>query len=211
MSTIKPLSEDSREFINNRCMLVRNILDKDLCKFLSIQSEFDIIRDEKVNSDQVLGSREIYNALSSKILNAIVLEKIKNILKIESIYSTYGFYRKYYKFQELVKHTDRPECEVSVSICLDMQEKENSWEILFENKKQETIYSGKPRVGDGIIYMGMELPHWRQKCEQKWVKQIFLHYTTNQHLEFDLKRVDPAQVESTQLACSLIKTLSENY
>lgn len=211
MANIQPISEDVGDFHKNRCVLVKNILDKDLCKFISIQGEFDHLRAPKQNSDQVFGSQEMYDSLSTKILNAIFLEKIKNILGLESIYTTYGFYRKYHKFQELVRHTDRPECEISISICLDMHQKNKPWEIFFENEKQGTIYSGKPEVGDGIIYMGEELPHWREKCTQKWVKQIFLHYSSNWQLEYDLKNSDPAVHPQLILTGTLIKTLSENY
>ena len=99
----------------------------------------------------------------------------------------------------------------SISICLDMHDKSQPWEIFFENKQQEVTYSGKPEIGDGIIYMGMELPHWREKCQQKWVKQIFLHYTFNQELEFDKNTATGEDNDSRMLLNTLIKTLSENY
>lgn len=211
MSNIVPISEDTGNFSTTKCCLLKNIISNDLCKYLSIQTEMDILETTKVDSKQVYGSREVYNSLGSKILNAIILEKLKNIFKLESIYSTYGFYRKYYRFQDLKKHIDRPECELSISICLDMHNKNEPWEIFFENKNNETIYSGKPNVGDGIVYMGMELPHWRDSCQQKWIKQIFLHYSFNQTLEFDIKTIDPTKQENYLLTNNLIKTLSENY
>jgi len=211
MAGITQISENIKDFSSNRCCLVKNILDYDLCKYLSIQTELDILKAVKTNSNQVEGSREVYNSVGTKIANSIVLEKLKNKLELESIYSTYGFYRKYYKFQDLKKHIDRPECELSISICLDMHDKSQPWEIFFENKQQEITYSGKPEIGDGIIYMGMELPHWREKCQQKWVKQIFLHYTFNQELEFDKNIATGEDNDSRMLLNTLIKTLSENY
>jgi hypothetical protein len=102
---------------------------------------------------------------------------------------------------------DRPECELSVSICLDMFDADKPWEILFENTEQNIIYSAKPQISDAVVYKGMELPHWREKCEQAWVKQVFLHFTFNKELEFDLK--NKPNYELDKLTKTFIKLLTE--
>jgi len=172
--------------------------------------EFDTLDEGKHNSNQVLGSEELYDATAAKIVNNIVLEKIKTLLELKNIYSTYSFYRKYYKYQELTRHTDRPECELSISICLDMHNKYDPWGIFFENPEQNITYVAKPQIGDGIIYMGMEVPHWREKCPQKWLKQLFLHYSFNAILEFDLNRIKEEEKEKIKLTKTFIKLLAEN-
>jgi len=209
MTNNMKMSERAEDMEQNRCFLIKNILSQDLCKFLSIQTEIDEYERTPKSSTQVPGSVELYDSIATQITNNIVLEKLKNSLKLEKIYSTYGFFRKYYKFQNLKKHTDRPECELSISICLDMHNEREPWEIFFENKKQNIVYAAKPEIGDGVVYMGMELPHWRESCQQKWLKQIFLHYTFNKELEFDLKNTE--NPDKTKLTKTLIKIMSEQY
>ena len=211
MTTLKDITENKNDINLNKCVLVKNILDKALCKFLSIQMELDSLDEGKNNSNQVPGSEELYDTTAAKIVNNIVLEKIKTLLELKNIYSTYSFYRKYYKYQELTRHTDRPECELSISICLDMQNKDDPWELFFENSEQNTTYVAKPQIGDGVIYMGMDVPHWREKCPQNWLKQLFLHYSFNATLEFDLCRIkEKEEKEKIKLTKTLIKLLAEN-
>jgi hypothetical protein len=86
-----------------------------------------------------------------------------------------------------------------------MEDKTKPWPIYFENTEQNTVYRAEPSVGDGVLYLGMKLPHWRKKCEQKWVKQAFFHYSTNRELEFDPKNADGNTERK-----NLIKIICEN-
>jgi hypothetical protein len=207
VTNIIKMSQNVKDMETNRCILIKNMLSKDLCEYLSAQAEIDELKIKTGHSKQVPGSVEIYDSIATKITNNIVLYKLKETLKLKNIYATYGFYRKYYEYQELTKHTDRPECELSVSICLNMFDEKEPWEIFFENKEQDTVYEAKPDVGDAVVYMGMELPHWREACRQKWLKQLFLHYTFNKQLEFDL--TNAREGENTQLEKAFIKLLIE--
>jgi hypothetical protein len=205
MNELKLTDENPQIFKESGCCLIKNVLDIDLCNFLSTQIELDSLDTNKLNSQQVAGSIELYNTQSMQITNNLTLDKIKNYLELKQLFSTYSFYRKYYKFQTLDKHIDRPECEISISVCLGMEDKTKPWPIYFENTEQNTVYRAEPSVGDGVLYLGMKLPHWRKKCEQKWVKQAFFHYSTNRELEFDPKNADGNTERK-----NLIKIICEN-
>ena len=205
MTANKPMGETAQNFIDTGCCLIRKILDKDLCNFLSTQIELDSINLHKKSATQVAGSIELYNTEASQIANNLLLAKIKDFIHLDKLFSTYSFYRKYYKYQQLEKHSDRPECEISLSVCLGMSDKTKPWPIYFENTALDTVFSAVPNIGDGVLYLGMALPHWREKCEQNWVKQAFFHYSPNRELEFDSKNSaehDPQR--------DLIKIICEN-
>ena len=114
------------------------------------------------------------------------------------LYNTYYYDRFYFPGQELKKHTDRPACEISVTIHVSTNIKE-SWPIwiktpdTFEDKTMKTlIASGENRfvhleAGDGMVYKGCERPHLRDpmpglleskinKDESLYYHQIFFHY-----------------------------------
>ena len=133
-----------------------------------------------------------YRKIHSEI--RLILERIIR----RKLYNTYYYDRFYFPGQELKKHTDRPACEISVTIHVSTNIKE-SWPIwiktpdTFEDSTMKTVVaSGEDRfihldAGDGMIYKGCERPHWRDpmpglleskinKDESLYYHQIFFHY-----------------------------------
>ena len=72
---------------------------------------------------------------------------------------------------ELERHIDRPECEVSLTVNLGGSEE---WDIWIEYEGKEVPISLGP--GDALIYLGAEAPHWREKFNGDHYYQVFLHY-----------------------------------
>ena len=133
-----------------------------------------------------------YRKIHSEI--RLILERIIG----RKLYNTYYYDRFYFPGQELKKHTDRPACEISVTIHVSTNIKE-SWPIwiktpdTFEDSTMKTlIASGENRsvhleAGDGMVYKGCERPHWRDpmpgllessinKNKNLYYHQIFFHY-----------------------------------
>jgi hypothetical protein len=93
---------------------------------------------------------------------------------------TYAYLRVYGKGEELSYHTDRPACEVSATITLGCSSSYR-WPIHIENPEDKSdIRTIHLDPGDGMIYRGCEVPHWREEFipqeEDDWQCQIFLHY-----------------------------------
>ena len=90
---------------------------------------------------------------------------------------TYSYNRVYVGGSSLEKQKDRGECEISASICLKYhyEDKNYKWPLYM----QDTPIIIKE--GDGVIYKGCEIEHWRpvfnqpQKC---WHHPLFMHYLT---------------------------------
>jgi hypothetical protein len=85
-----------------------------------------------------------------------------------SLYPTYSFFRMYTLYSDLKKHTDRPSCEISATVCLGGDKTE--WPIYIEGN----AVSLDP--GDAVIYLGCDLQHWREKFLGDWQAQCFLHW-----------------------------------
>jgi hypothetical protein len=73
----------------------------------------------------------------------------------------------YTRFSKLLKHTDRPSCEITVSVNV---KSDKEWPIFIGDKK----YIIKPK--DGILYYGAGVSHWRDEYDGDFNAQIFLHY-----------------------------------
>ena len=96
---------------------------------------------------------------------------------------TYSYHRLYTLGTELKKHSDRPSCEISTTLCLGYNNSnidasiypDWSWPMFVKEKDgKEVAIDMKP--GDMIIYRGCELKHWREPLKATNHAQVFLHY-----------------------------------
>lgn len=86
---------------------------------------------------------------------------------------TYSYFRVYKRGDILVKHTDRPSCEFSLTLCLGY-DAEKPWPLLLDGPDGASSIELMP--GDGMLYRGTEHTHWREPFEGHRAAQVFLHY-----------------------------------
>ena len=107
-----------------------------------------------------------------------VVKRAKPILENllgEELIPSYWFTTTYHNKGWMNCHTDRPSCEISVTlnICGDAK-----WPIKLKdlsNKKREVVTP----VGHGVAYQGTIVPHWRSPLrthKNDRFMQLFLHY-----------------------------------
>ena len=98
----------------------------------------------------------------------------------------YTYARLYKNGDELKKHKDRFSCEISSTIFLGGDQ----WPIYVNPNSEEGSYApnnhyvpseskGKKielEPGDGLIYKGCEIEHWRKPFKGLASAQVFLHY-----------------------------------
>jgi hypothetical protein len=91
---------------------------------------------------------------------------------------SYTYFGAYEGGAELERHTDREQCEYTVSLCLDYSpepENETPWPIYVETPDGEV--ATYQSIGDGLLFKGRELPHYRYKLEEgSSSTSIFFHY-----------------------------------
>jgi len=96
----------------------------------------------------------------------------------ESLKPSYVYMASYLSGAELKKHTDREQCEFSVTLCLDFSPepaRETPWPIQLDTPTGTvTVYQAP---GDGLAYRGTRLPHYRGPLsEGQTSTSIFFHY-----------------------------------
>jgi hypothetical protein len=104
-----------------------------------------------------------------KVVSAVVGQPVK---------PSYVYFACYLSGAELKKHTDREQCEFSVTLCLDFSpepEDCTSWPICLETRSGTvTVYQ---RLGDALIYRGTKVPHYRSVLREGYTStSIFFHY-----------------------------------
>jgi hypothetical protein len=143
------------------------------------------------NEMQVPGSLARYNIPIYRELHFLVKNEIEKKLGMD-LHPTYFYDRFYSPGQVLKRHSDRPACEISVTLQISTTLK-NPWPIWFELPDGSESYV-LMNNGDGVIYRGCEREHWRDAMPDEvplWKKtiaklrgkeieqthhQIFLHY-----------------------------------
>jgi len=96
----------------------------------------------------------------------------------EAIKPSYVYLASYLSGAELKKHTNREQCEFSVTLCLDFSPEPKlatGWPIRLDTGKGAvTVYQA---LGDGLIYRGTKVPHYRHVlAEGHTSTSIFFHY-----------------------------------
>lgn len=99
------------------------------------------------------------------------LPKVTSVVE-ETLLPTYAYSRVYKKGSVLNKHLDREACEISLSVHLSG---DAEWPIYFQrpDKSDAEVRLG---VGDAVLYLGCDTPHWRNEFSGQEYTQVFLHY-----------------------------------
>jgi hypothetical protein len=154
-------------------------------------NRFDRYSYEPVET-QVVGSLARYNIPTYKELHYLVKGHLEKNLGMD-LHPTYFYDRFYFVGQQLLRHSDRPACEVSVTLQISSNHPDDPWPIWFERPDGTESYA-LMNDGDAVVYKGCEREHWRDplpskynKAQRLWRKvrgladdtyhhQIFLHY-----------------------------------
>lgn len=132
----------------------------------------------KRSTEPSKGDSQIPNALAVEshtlYLDAVleaVWPKIEAVVE-EELIPTYAYSRLYSNGDVLEKHTDRPSCEISVTIQLGRSH-HYVWPIFMGGMRFDMAEC------DGVIYKGCDIEHWRDACngpDGYYSAQLFLHY-----------------------------------
>jgi hypothetical protein len=138
------------------------------------------------NDKQAPGDYSRYGDLTFDTLLARKLPEME-FLTGKKLIPNYSYHRLYTTDTELVRHKDRPSCEISTTLCLgydvsnvDLNKYPDfDWPMFVGNKDGEEGTEGIPihmKPGDMIIYRGCNIEHWREPFIGMNHAQVFLHY-----------------------------------
>jgi PKHD-type hydroxylase len=119
------------------------------------------------NGDKAVpGSSSYYNLGFVNILLGRLESRLSELVGV-NLRASYSYTRVYKRDDELASHIDRPSCEWSVTLNIAQSD---PWPIFMA---AEPVTQS---VGDGTIYQGCQVTHWRERFEGHEYIQVFLHY-----------------------------------
>ncbi len=106
------------------------------------------------------------------------LAPVVSMISGTQVRPSYCYLASYQQGSVLEKHTDREQCEISVTFCLDYSpepERETAWPIhLHPGSRRVIVYQA---LGDGLLYRGCEVPHSRLRIPDGHTStSLLFHY-----------------------------------
>lgn len=139
-----------------------------------------------------------FNALNDRISRTIHFQLVDvwRRVALHNLVPTYAFYGGYQPGAILPPHTDKPQCEFTVSFTINQSPYEQPWALSLgsrskfdKNEKfvgdpkeplppEEQIVDALLNPGDALLFMGRHLVHFRRTTleEGRFLDQLFLHH-----------------------------------
>jgi hypothetical protein len=164
----------ARRFRKSRYLFVKELLPKEILRFLQIY--YDVLlnngcfaRDEQCPSSLSLGGDPGLDSVLEWIR-----PEIGRLVGFE-LAPTYSYTRRYAKGELLSRHKDRDSCELSVTLSIQIPKGGKPSVVYFKPPSSRPTKVAM-RAGDGCIYAGAELEHWRDRFKIDGYIQLFLHF-----------------------------------
>jgi len=182
------------DFKKKGYILVKKVLDKKVCSFLYnyCKLRYMNLMDFQTKPwyrntiDGVMDDKQVKLAASwygDPLFESLLVELMPSVAKItqKNLGPNYSYWRMYLENAIMKKHTDRPACELSTTICIgydidNLKDKSYKWPLYIKGKKQKKGTPVFMEPGDMVIYEGCELDHWRDALKGNNHCQVFLHY-----------------------------------
>jgi hypothetical protein len=156
---------------------VKSLIDETTIKTISEYFENKINRGEWEQQDIASHDSSKFGYYADPLVE-VLLKSCLSVVEKEtglSLEPTYSFSRVYQGKEELKPHTDRPSCEISVTVNVACTMSE-PWPIWVQYKNNDPVKC-MLNPGDAIIYKGCEVTHWRRSLDVGALNpQFMLHY-----------------------------------
>jgi hypothetical protein len=153
--------------------VLRDVLSEELCS-----TAYSYIRLKAEIGEMQLGDGHVQDAFASygDVLMEVLLQRVQPYVEevtATSLLPTYSYVRLFRHGAELTRHQDRAACEFTMTVTLGAERRE-PWPIFVALPQGVKRIVAQP--GDGVIYPGADVDHWREPFEGEWQAQLTAHY-----------------------------------
>lgn len=165
---------DAEHFEKHGCVLVKNFIDQGTISIVSQYLENKIRRGEWVENEKE--QTTLFSYYSDPLIE-VLLQASKEAVEDatgKELIPTYSYSRIYQPGEKLTPHTDRPSCEVSVTVNVATK---GEFSPIYTQYGQNDPEKHVLNPGDAVVYMGCDVMHWRQTLKDGQLNvQFMLHY-----------------------------------
>ncbi len=161
-------------FRETRYLPVKGILPHTMLDFLKIYYDIILANGRFSRDDQCPSSLSIGGDSALDAVLEWIRPEICRLVGFE-LTPTYSYSRLYAKGEVLARHTDRPACEISLTAAVNIPNGLGPSSIFLKPPNMGEIKVDMLE-GDGCLYAGTEVEHWREAFNAEGYAQLFLHY-----------------------------------
>ena len=164
----------ARTFRKRRYLLVKGILPQTLLDYLKVYYAILMANNRFGTDHQCPSSLSLGGDAALDAVLEWIRPEVGKLVGFE-LAPTYSYTRQYAKREVLTRHTDRAACEISVTAAIQIPKGAGPSVVHlkppnFDETKVEMF------EGDGCVYAGTEVEHWRERFRVGGYIQLFLHF-----------------------------------
>jgi hypothetical protein len=164
----------AKTFREQRYLLVKGLLPRVILEYLKAYYAILLANNRFWNDAQCPSSFSLGGDPALDAVLEWIRPEISRLVGFE-LAPTYSYTRRYAKGEKLARHTDRAACEVSVTASIEIPRRAGP-SVIFLNNPDSAETKVKMFEGDGCIYAGTEVEHWRDRFRVEGYVQLFLHF-----------------------------------
>jgi len=164
----------AKKFRERRYLLVKGILPQTILDYLKVYYAILLASNRFGKDDQCPSSLSLGDDAALDAVLEWIRPEVSRLVGFE-LAPTYSYTRQYAKGEVLTRHTDRAACEISVTVSIQIPKGAGPSVVYLKpphfNETKVEMYEG-----DGCVYAGTEVEHWRDRFRRGGYIQLFLHY-----------------------------------
>jgi hypothetical protein len=164
----------AKRFRERRYLLVKGILPQTILSYLKVYYAILLANKRFGNDDQCPSSLSLGGDAALDAVLEWIRPEVSRLVGFE-LAPTYSYTRQYVKGEVLDRHTDRDACEISVTVSIQIPKGAGPSVV---HLKPPNLRETKVEMyeGDGCVYAGTEVEHWRERFRVGGYIQLFLHF-----------------------------------
>jgi hypothetical protein len=155
-------------------LLVKGILPQTILEYLKVYYAVLLANNRFSNDSECPSSLSLGGDAALDAVLEWIRPEVSRLVGFD-LAPTYSYTRQYAKGEALTRHTDRDACEISVTASIQIPKGAGPSVV---HLKPPNFQETKVEMfeGDGCVYAGTEVEHWRDRFRVGGYIQLFLHF-----------------------------------
>jgi hypothetical protein len=166
--------QTARRFRKDRYLLVKGVLPSALLEYLKVYYGILMANNRFWNDRACPSSLSLGGDPGLDAILEWIRPELSRLVGFDVV-PTFSYTRQYAKGEALARHRDRAACEVSVTVAIQVPKGAAPSVIHLKAAKLKQTKVAMLE-GDGCVYAGTEVEHWRERFRVGGYIQLFLHF-----------------------------------
>jgi len=164
----------AKRFREKRYLFLKGLLPPPLLEYLKVYYAILLADDRFSHDSQCPASLSLGGDPALDAVLEWIRPEIGRLVGF-SLAPTYSYTRRYAKGEVLTRHVDRAACEISVTASIQIPKRAGP-SVMHLKPPHARRVTVEMLEGDGCVYAGAEVEHWRERFRVDGYIQLFLHF-----------------------------------